>query len=187
MKKYKWKEEHMLKDEYIKENMLIKRNGERWEYREITEEAFLNRGYKSLFWMREKNLSWPQKLRLRQILREFDPYWYLRDAWIYKEWFCEAIDDLNIEEIRRIRDECLGSDHYRISWFGKTLLKRDKQLEAFCTHSTDKFKFTNAYTESINNQCKVAKRVSHGFKYKSSYKRKLSARFINQQITDLLK
>ncbi len=90
--------------------------------------------------------------------------------------------DIKIEneiQIRRIRDECLESDHYRISWFGKTLLKRDKQLEAFCTHSTDEFKFTNAYTESINNQCKVAKRVSHGFKYKSSYKRKLSARFIN--------
>jgi hypothetical protein len=29
MKKYKGKEEHMLKDEYIKEDMLIKRNGER--------------------------------------------------------------------------------------------------------------------------------------------------------------
>ena len=180
MVKYKNKEEHILKNQYITEDMLIKQNGKKWEYREITEDAFLNRWYKSLFWTKEKNLSGIQKLRLRQILREFDPYWYLRDAWMYKEWFYEAMDELNIKEIRRVRDECLQSDHYRINWFGKTLLKRDKQLEAFCTHSTDDFKFTNAYTESINNQCKVAKRVSHGFRYKSNYKKKIFVRFLNQ-------
>ncbi len=113
-------------------------------------------------------------------MREFDPHWYLRDAWMYKEWFCDAIDNLDIQEIRKVRDECLQSDHYRICWFWKTLLKRDKQLNAFCTHSTEDFKFTNTYTESINNQCKVAKRVSHWFRHKSNYKKKLSVRFLNQ-------
>jgi len=180
MKKYKEKEEHLLKDELIRIEELIKQNGEKWEYKEITEEAFLNCGYKSLFWTREKNLSGMQKLRLRQILREYDPHWFLWDAWLYKEWFCEALDELDIVEIRRIRDECIKSQHFRIEDFWKTLLKRDKQLEAFCAHSTKEFKFTNAYTESINNQCKVAKRVSHGFRHKSNYKRKLSARFLNQ-------
>jgi hypothetical protein len=170
----------MLKDEYITADMLIKQNWERWEYREITEDAFLNCWYKSLFWRREKNMSGIQKLRVRQIIREFDHHWYLRDAWMYKEWFCDAVDELNIEEIRRIRDECLKSDHYRINGFWKTLLRRDKQLEAFCTHSTEDFKFTNAYTESVNNQCKVAQRVSHGFRHKSNYKKKLSVRFANQ-------
>ncbi len=180
MKKYKDKSEHIFKDEYITPDMLIKQNWEKWEYREITEDAFLNRWYKSLFWKKEKNLSGIQKLRLRQILREFDPNGYLRDARTYKEWFCDAMDELNIQEIRKVRDGCLESDHYRIHWFWKTLLKRDKQLEAFCTHSTKDFKFTNAYTESVNNQCKIAKRVSHWFRYKCNYKKKLSVRFLNQ-------
>jgi transposase len=104
----------------------------------------------------------------------------MKDAWIYKEWFCEALDELCIEDIRRIRNECLESEHYRIKDFGMMLKRWDKQLEAFCTHSTEEFKFTNAFTEGMNNQCKVAKRVSHGFKYKSNYKRKISARFSNQ-------
>jgi hypothetical protein len=67
-----------------------------------------------LFWKKEKNLSGIQKLRLRQILREFDPNGYLRDARTYKEWFCDAMDELNIQEIRKVRDGCLESDHYRI-------------------------------------------------------------------------
>jgi len=180
MRKYKDKSDHIIKDEFITSDMLIKQNWEKWEYREITEEAFLNRWYKSLFWKREKNLSGIQKLRIRQIIREFDPNWYLGDARMYKEWFCDAMDDLNIKEIRRIRDECFKSDHYRIKGFWKTLLKRDKQLESFCIHSTKEFKFTNAYTESINNQCKIAQRVSHGFRYKKNYKKKLSVRFLNQ-------
>ena len=119
-------------------------------------------------------------MRLRQILREFDPHDYMKEAWMYKELFCEALDELDIETIRKVRDRCLESEHYRIKDFGKTLKRRDKQLQGFCEHSTDDFKFTNAYTEGINNQCKIAKRVSCGFKYKSNYKRKLSARFANQ-------
>ena len=180
MKKYKDEKDHLLDKKYIRREELIKQSWELGEYKEITEDAFLNSWYKLLFVKREQNLSWMQKLRLRQILREFDPHGYMRDAWIYKERFCEALDELNLEEIRRIRDECLDSEHYRIKDFGKTLKRWDKQLEGFCTHSTDEFKFTNAYTEWANNQCKVAKRVSHGFRHKSNYKRKLSARFANQ-------
>ncbi len=180
MKKYKDKKNHKLEDKYIKKEELIKASGKRWEYKEITEEAFLNKGYKTLFMYREKNLSGIQKLRLRQILREYDPNHFLKEAWIYKEMFCEALDELDIETIRKIKYWCLDSDHYRMQMFGRTLEKRDKQLENFCNHSTDKFKFTNAYTESINNQCKIAKKVSHGFIYKKSYKKKLSARFLRQ-------
>lgn len=180
MKKYKDKKDQKLKDEWIAEYELIKANWEKWEYKEITEDTFLNKGYKSLFMHREKNLSWIQKLRLRQICKEYDPHGYMTEAWIYKETFCNALDDLDLVAIREVRDRCLDSDHYRIQEFGRTLRKRDKQLQNFCTHSTDKFKFTNAYTESINNQCKVAQRVSHWFIYKASYKRKLFSRFMNQ-------
>ena len=153
----------------------------KWEYKEITEEAFLNKWYKTLFLTKESNLSGMQKLRLRQILREFDPHGYLSDARRTKEAFCEALDNLDIVEIREISDECLTSEHYRIKGFGKLLKRWDKQLAYFCEHSTKDFKFTNAYTEWINNQCKVAKRVSHGFRHKSNYKRKLSAKFATQK------
>ncbi|MDQ7022563.1 MAG: MG2 domain-containing protein [Candidatus Gracilibacteria bacterium] len=50
-------------------------------------------------------------------------------------------------------------------------------IKGFCEHSTDEFKFTNALTEGINNLCKVAKRVSHGFSGKVMYIKKLTARF----------
>ena len=180
MKKYKDKKDHKLEEKYIRVEDLVKKNWETGEYKEITEQAFLNKWYKLLFLTKEENMSWLQKLRLRQILKEYDPHNYMKEAWMYKEWFCEALDELCIEDIRRIRDECLESEHYRIKDFGKTLKRRDKQLEGFCTHSTDAFKFTNAYTEWVNNQCKVAKRVAYGFKHKSNYKRKLSARFANQ-------
>ena len=180
MKKYKDRINNILKDEDILEEDLIKQNGERWEYKEITEQAFLNKWYKLLFMKRESNLSGMQKLRLRQILREYDPNGYLSEARIYKETFCKALDELDIWTIREVRAWCLDSDHYRLKQFWRTLKKRDKQLENFCTHSTEDFKFTNAYTESINNQCKVAKRVSHGFRHKKNYLRKLSSRFKNQ-------
>lgn len=180
MKKYKPKEDHILDDKYILKEDLINMSWDIWEYKEITEEAFLNKGYKTIFMYREKNMSGIQKLRLRQILREYDPHGFLKEAWIYKEMFCEALDELDIQTIREVRDQCLDSDHYRLKQFWRTLLRRDKQLQGFCEHSTDEFKFTNAYTESINNQCKVAKRVSHGFRNKESYLRKLSSRFLNQ-------
>lgn len=43
------------------------------------------KGYKGLFMKREKNLSEMQKLRLRQLLREFDYKGYLSEAWGMKE------------------------------------------------------------------------------------------------------
>lgn len=179
MKKYKDPKHHTIDSQYISDEELVRRNWERREYKEITEDAFLNKGYKFLFMHREENLSSVQKLRLRQILRDYDPHHYVKEAWIYKELFCIALDELDYETICEVQGRCLDSEHYRIKDFWKTLKKWNQQLRNFCEHSTEDFKFTNAYTESINNQCKVAKRVSHWFKHKSSYRRKLSARFLN--------
>lgn len=58
-----------------------------------------------------------QKLRLRQILREYDPHGYMNEAWIYKETFCKALDELDISTIREVRDWCLESEHYRLKQF----------------------------------------------------------------------
>jgi hypothetical protein len=92
----------------------------------------------------------------------------------------KALDELDIEEINDVMNDCLESEHYRVKWFWWTLQRRHKQLSNYCSCSSKDFKFTNAYTESFNNQCKVAKRVSHWFRNKDNYLRKLSSRFTMQ-------
>ncbi len=47
--------------------------------------------------IKESNLSGIQKLRLRQILDEYDIYGYLAEARVAKENFCDALDQLDIE------------------------------------------------------------------------------------------
>lgn len=180
--KYKKKVDNILKPEHIEADKLYNSKWEKIEFKEISLEYFLNWAtYKQLFWIREKNMSWYQKLRLRQITRDFDYYNYLKEAWVMKENFIDALDEKNIEDINKIMNEALNSEHYRIKQFGRTLKNWYDWIENYCKYSTDDFNFTNAYTESINNQCKVAKRVSHWFKYKDSYLRKLTSRFNNKK------
>lgn len=177
MKKYKPKWENILKDEFIRPEELIRWNGEKCEYKEITLDYYFHKSYKTLFLKREENLSGMQKLRLRQILKEYDYNGYMAEAWVAKERFINALDDLDIEEITDVMNDCLTSKHCRIQSFGETLKRWYKQLSCYCSYSSKDFKFTNAYTESFNNQCKVTQRVSHWFRHKNNYLRKLSARF----------
>lgn len=182
MKKYKEKAEQRLKAEDIHKEDLLNSQWEYEEYREITAEYFIEKWYRLLFMYREKNLSWQQRLRLNQILREFDYLGFMWEAWTLKEDFMDAMDERNLAEIDRIRDDCLASEHYRIKQFWNTIKRWYKWIKWFIEHSTDKFKFTNAVTESINNLCKVAKRVSHGFKTKEMYIKKLTARFCLKEL-----
>ncbi len=177
--KYKSKVE-VLDEKYFTKDELKRANWETIEFKEIKLEYFLEvKGwYKTLFMKREENLSGIQKLRLRQILREFDFKWYLTEAWVLKERFIDALNEKDWEEIKNMTQDALSSEHYRIKAFWRTLNRRKEELENFCIYSTDEFKFTNALTESVNNQCKVAKRVSHGFKNKKNYFKKLASRFV---------
>lgn len=70
---------------------------------------------------REKNLSGQQRLRLNQILREFDYLDYMKEAWIMKEDFMDAIDNLDLQEIDRIIKDAGNSEHHRIKQFSRTL------------------------------------------------------------------
>ena len=45
----------------------------------------------------------------------------MSEAWNVKEDFMNALDELNLEEVDRIRDDCLGSEHYRMKQFGRTI------------------------------------------------------------------
>jgi hypothetical protein len=177
MKKYKDKREHRLQAEHIHPHSLINRKWETVEYREITADYFIEKGYRKLFMYREKNTSPIQKLRLNQIMQEFDYLWFIQESWTIKEDFMDGMDELNLSEIDRIIADCLGSEHYRIKKFGKTLTRWYKWIQGFCDHSTPDFKFTNALTEWVNNLCKGAKRQSHWFRTKDMYIRKLTARF----------
>ena len=177
MQKYKKKSECRLQAYHIDPNALSNSKWERVSYNEITADYFIEKGYRKLFFYREKNLSPISKLRLNQIFREFDYLGFLSEAWALKEDFMDAMDKLNLEEIDRIITESLKSEHYRIKQFWKTLKRWYAGIKGFCEHSTDSFKFTNALTEGINNLCKVAKRISHGFRNKSMYIKKLIAKF----------
>ena len=177
MKKYKDKSEQRLKIEDINKNALFDSRWNNVDYKEITLAWYIEIWYRKLFLTREKNLSPIAKLRLTQILTEYDYLWFLKEFWFMKEDFFDAMDNLDIVKIKEIKDNCLASEHYRIKQFWRTLKRWMKWIEGFCKYSSKKFKFTNALTEWVNNLCKVAKRVSHGFRYKSMYIKKLVARF----------
>ena len=177
MQKYKNKADYRLNPLLIDKDKLTNFKWEKTEYKEITFDYFLEDWYKLAFMFREKNTSNIQKLRLNQIFREYDYCWYLQEAWTIKEDFMDAMDELDIDKIDEIIEDCWKSEHSRINKFGKTLKRWYEWIKWYCEHSTVKFKFTNALTEWINNLCKVAKRVSHGFRTKEMYLKKLTARF----------
>jgi len=77
-------------------------------------EFYFQKSYKTLFLYREENMSGMQKLRLRQIFKEFDYNGYMAEARVAKERFMKALDDLDIEEINDVMNDCLESEHYRI-------------------------------------------------------------------------
>lgn len=177
MQKYKDKAEQRLNIENINPKDLLNSKWEVAEYKEITADYFIEKWYRLLFMYREKNLSWQQRLRLNQIFAEFDYWGYLQEAWTLKEDFYDALDNLDLDEIDRIRDDCLNSEHRRLKKFWETIVRWYKWIKWYIENSSKNFKFTNALTEWINNICKVAKRVSHGFKTKDRYIKKLVARF----------
>ena len=70
---------------------------------------------------REKNLSPIQRIRLGQILGEFDYLNFLKEVWTIKEDFMDAIDALDYVEVERIKSEASKSEHHRIRQFARTL------------------------------------------------------------------
>ncbi|MDQ7022083.1 MAG: hypothetical protein Q9M97_00875 [Candidatus Gracilibacteria bacterium] len=86
----------------------------------------------------------------------------------------DALDELNMTEIDRIRDDCLKSEHYRIKQFGRTIKRCMPELKDFVSIQLMNLNLLMLLTEGINNLCKVAKRVSHGFSFKSYVYQKIN-------------
>ena len=92
-----------------------------------------------------------------------------------------AIDERNIKKIDEIILECRNSKHYRIQQFARTLNNWYEGILWYCRYSNDNFKFTNAFTESYNNHCKVIKRKSYWFKIKDNYFKKIWIRELTKK------
>ena len=173
MKKYKEKALQRVNIDKISKKSITNSIWKIVEYKEITLDFFLETGYRKLFFTREKNLSPIQKLRLNQIFREFDYLGFLAESWTVKEDFMDALDNLDMKEIDRIHELCKSSEHHRLKQLWRTITNWYAWIKWFCEHSTESFKFTNAYTEWFNNICKTLKRQAHWFKHKSNYFKKI--------------
>ena len=90
--------------------------------------------------------------------------------------FYDVLDNLDLDEIDRIRDDALNSGQRRLNQFWRTIKRWYANIKWYIENSSKDFNFTNALTEGINNLCKVVKRVSHWFRTKERYIKKLSAR-----------
>jgi len=181
MKKYKEKSEMKLKVEQFKNTIIKNKKGVIVEYSEITQEYYEEKWYKRLFSTREKNLSPFQKIRLNQIFRDFDYNWYLAESWNIKEDFMNAIDEKDITKVDEIILECRESEHHRLQQFARTLNNWHEWIDWYCKHSTEDFKFTNAFTEGYNNKCKNIKRQGFWFKIKDNYFKKIWIRELSKK------
>jgi hypothetical protein len=72
---------------------------------------------------------------------------------------------LDLKEIDRIIKDCKNSEHHRLKQFWRTLTNWYEWIKWFCKHSTDKFKFTNAFTEWYNLVCKNLKRQANWLRF----------------------
>jgi len=173
MQKYKEKTEMKLKPEQFKDTIIKNKKWEIVEYSEITQEYYEEKGYKRLFLTRQKNLTPFQRIRISQIFRDFDYNWYLAETRNIKEDFMNAIDEKDIKKVDEIILECKESEHHRLQQFARTLNNWYEWIEWYCKHSTEDFKFTNAFTEGYNNKCKNIKRQWFWFRNKLNYFKKI--------------
>lgn len=138
------------------------------EYQPITLWFFLSKRYSNLFLMKSEDLSSKQKHRLNQILFEFDPRWYLREAYLWKEMLNEAVKGKDMELIEKLIHDFKASVQYKINICWNTLEKWKQEIKNFF----DTW-ITNAFTEWKNTKAKLFKRMAYGYKKKDNYIKRL--------------
>ena len=92
-----------------------------------------------------------------------------------------AIDEKDIKKVDQIILECKESELHRLQQFARTLNNWYEWILWYCKHSTDNFKFTNAFTEWYNNHCKKIKRQGYWFKIKDNYFKKIWIRELTKK------
>lgn len=137
-------------------------------YRPITLGFFLSKKYSNLLLLKEERLTVKQKHRLNQILFEFDPRWYLREAYLWKEMLNEAIQNKDMSLIQKLIDDFKGSIQYKIKTCWNTLEKWKDEIQNFLETW-----ITNAFTEWKNTKAKLLKRMAYWYKNKDNYIKRL--------------
>ena len=137
-------------------------------YKPITLGYFLSKRYNNLLLMKSENLSIKQEHRLNQILFEFDPKWYLREAYLWKEMLNEAVKNKDMELIKKLILDFSSSIQYKIKACWKTLEKWKDEIENFFNTWV-----TNAFTEWKNTKAKLLKRMAYWYKNKDNYIKRL--------------
>ncbi len=173
---YEWKINNLCDEEIINANKYrtevlpwtnkyITKNK---SYKPITLWYYISKRYSSLLLQRVTTLTEKQYDRLRQIFYEFDPCWYLYQAWKGKELMNYAIISKSIEQIDQLIELFKTSVHYKIKTVSKTIVKRKKEIEHFFT-----INITNAFTEWKNTKAKLFKRMAYGYNKKENYIKRL--------------
>lgn len=138
------------------------------EYKAITLWFFLSKRYNNLLLMKEENLTKKQKHRLNQILFEFDPKWYMREAYLWKEMLNEAVKNKDMFLIEKLISDFKSSIQYKIKICWNTLEKWKDEIKNFFDTG-----ITNAFTEWKNTKAKLLKRMAYWYKNKQNYIKRL--------------
>jgi len=138
------------------------------EYIPITLGYFLSKKYNTLLLMKSENLTKKQEYRLNQILCEFDPKWYLSEAYLWKELLNEAVETKDIDLIEKLISDFSNSIQYKIQTCWKTLKKWKNEIQNFF----DTW-ITNAFTEGKNTKAKLFKRMAYWYWKKDNYIKRL--------------
>ena len=138
------------------------------DYKPITLGYFLSKRYVNLFLMKSENLTKKQEHRLNQILFEFDPKWYLREVYLWKEMLNEAVKNKDMDLIEKLISDFKSSIQYKINTCWKTLEKWKWEIKNFFETW-----ITNAFTEWKNTKAKLFKRMAYWYKKKDNYIKRL--------------
>lgn len=138
------------------------------EYKPITLWFFLTKRYHNLLWLSENKLTEMQKHRLNQILIEFDPEWFLSESYLWKELLSEAIEEKNVSLLNKVINDFKSSLHYKLQELWNTLWKWSKEIENFF-----KTWISNAFTEWVNTQIKLFKKMAFWYKIKENYMKRI--------------
>jgi transposase len=138
------------------------------EYKAITLGHYLSRKYQNLLLMSEDKLTINQRHRLNQILHEFDPRGYLKEAYCAKELFFESLKTKDTTLLTKAIEDMITSLQYKIETCGKTLQKWKQCIINFFTTN-----ITNAFTEGKNTKIKLLKRMAYGYRIKENFQKRL--------------
>lgn len=120
---------------------------------------------RKIFLKGEERLTPAQSLLLVTLLSRCS---YLQEAWLNKELFRECMQSRDPILLEKVMNDCLASEQYRISQFGRTIKRWFQEILNFF-----KLNITNAFTEGKNNKAKLFKRIAYGYRNKENYMRRL--------------